>query len=150
MPITVEELVASVLSLQERLAASEARCARLERENAELRARLGKNSSNWHKPTSSDSPYKVKPPGKKGKRKVGGQPGHKGVTRDWVAPEKVTARQVIRLPAGVCGTSLLGLPATNGTWSRQVVEISAIVPDVNDPHSSGPSGGSVHFRSLEA
>ena len=49
-----------------------------------------------------------------------------------MAPEKVTARQVIRLPACVCGTSLLGFPATTGTWSRQVVEIPAIVPDVTE------------------
>lgn len=146
MPATIEELIALVLALQERVVraearadAAEARCAVLEAENARLRervreleARLGRDSSNSHKPPSSDSPYKAKPPGKKGKRKVGGQPGHKGVTRLWVPPEKVTERKIIRLPACVCGASLLGIPATTGTWARQVVEIPAIVPDVTE------------------
>ena len=150
MPSTVEELVALVLSLraemETRLAAAEARavaaeakvvalearCARLERENAELRARLGKDSSNSNKPPSSDPPYKAKPPGKKGKRKVGGQPGHEGTTRPWYPPDKVNRRTVLRPTDCACGASLAGLPATQGTWSRQVVEIPAIKPDVTE------------------
>lgn len=146
MPATVEELIALVLALQERVlyaearaTAAEVRCTVLESENARLRervleleARLGKDSSNSNKPSSSDSPFKAKPPGKKGTRKVGGQPGHKGVTRFWVPPERVTHRKVIRLPACVCGASLHGIPATTGTWVRQVVEIPAIVPDVTE------------------
>ena len=144
MPATIEELIALVLALQERVVraearadAAEARCAVLEAENARLRervreleARLGKDSSNSHKPPSSDSPYKARPPGKKGKRKVGGQPGHKGVTRSWVPLEKVTSRTVVRSPACVCGASLLGIPATTGTWARQVVEVPTLLPDV--------------------
>jgi len=131
MPTTIEELVALVLDLQARLAKAEARVAELERENGDLRARLRKDSSNSNKPPSSDSPYKEKPPKKKkGKRKVGGQPGHKGVTRAWVSPERVTERKVLRATVCGCGASLLGQPPTTGTWSRQVVEVPEITPTV--------------------
>ena len=54
--------------------------------DAELRARLGKDSSNAGKPPSSDSSYQVRPPGKEGSRKPGGQPGHEGHAPDVVAP----------------------------------------------------------------
>lgn len=126
MPATVEELIALVLALQERVAV-------LEKENAELRARLGKDSTNSNKPPSSDSPYKAKPPMKRGLRKVGGQPGHKGTTRVWLPPEQVNERKVIRVPRCICGASLEGVPATaSGTWARQVVEVPAIVPHVTE------------------
>lgn len=146
MPHTAEELVDLVLSLRAELAAcrtelaecraelaqvraeSSARIAALEAENAELRARLAKDSSNSHKPPSSDSPYKGKPPREPGQRKAGGQPGHKGATRAWLPPEKVTRREVLRVPFCACGASLAGLPAGQGTWSRQVVEIPKIEP----------------------
>jgi len=139
VPTTIEELIALVLTLQARVAAAEARAevaearvAVLETENAELRARMGKDSSNSHKPPSSDSPYKAKPPRKKGSRKVGAQFGHKGVTRAWVPAEKVNVRKVIRVPCCTCGTSLEGVPATTGTWSRQVVEVPEIAPYVTE------------------
>ena len=45
MPTTLEELIALVLVLQERLAIAEARVVVLERENAELRVKLGKNEN---------------------------------------------------------------------------------------------------------
>lgn len=143
MPHTVEELVALVLSLraemdsrvgamEERALKAEARVVELERENAELRAKAGKDSSNSNKPPSSDPPYKSKPPGKKGGRKVGGQPGHAGSTRPWYPPDKVNRRTVLRPGQCACGAPLAGLPATQGTWSRQVVEIPQIRPDVTE------------------
>ncbi len=61
---------------QRRIAELEAEVARL----SELVAKLAKNSSNSSKPPSSDivKPPKPKPKGKrkKGRRKIGGQPGH--------------------------------------------------------------------------
>lgn len=133
MPATVEELIALVLSLQERLAKAEARCVALEKENAELRARLGKDSSNSSKPPSTDSPYKAKAPVKRGLRKVGGQVGHPGKTREWLPPEKVDEHKLVRLEACTCGTSLVGVPATkSGTWTRQVVEVPPIQPYVTE------------------
>lgn len=147
MPSTVEELIVLVLDLQgsvanataflaaaeARAVAAEARVAALEQENAELKARLGKDSSNSHKPPSTDSPYKSKPPVKRGLRKPGGQPGHKGMTRAWLPPERVNEHRVVRAAACPCGTSLVDVPATkSGTWARQVVEIPVIVPHVTE------------------
>jgi transposase len=140
VPTTVEELVALVLSLRARVEAAEvraeaaeARVAVLERENAELRARLGKDSSNSSKPPSSDSPYKSKPPVKRGVRKPGGQPGHKGSTREWLPPEKVDEHKLVRPSTCVCGASLEGVPAVpRDTWARQVVELPPIVPHVTE------------------
>ena len=63
---TVENLVALVLSLQARVDAAEARATTaearvtaLEAENAELRARLGKDSTNSNKPPSSDEVTRI-------------------------------------------------------------------------------------------
>lgn len=57
--------------------------AQLEAENAELRKRLGLDSTNSHKPPSSDGyAKKTTQPGlpKQGGRQNGGQPGHQGKT----------------------------------------------------------------------
>ena len=147
MPATIDELIALVLALQERVSKAEARaataearvavletrCAALEKENAELKVRLGKDSSNSNKPPSSDSPYKSKPPVKRGLRKAGGQPGHKGSTRAWLPSEKVDEHKVIRAPECLCGANLTGVPATKlATWARQVVELPVIVPHVTE------------------
>lgn len=59
------------------------RLDKLEQENAELKQRLNMNSSNSHKPPSTDG-YSKKPIIKnnriKGDKNPGGQPGHKGTT----------------------------------------------------------------------
>lgn len=147
MPKSLETLIAMVLALQERCeaaearataaearaTAAEARCAALEKENAELRAKLGKDSSNSNKPPSSDSPFKAKAPVKRGLRNVGGQPGHKGVTRAWLPPDRVDEHKLVRALLCTCGTSLVGVPPkASGTWARQVIEVPAIVPHVTE------------------
>ena len=54
----------------------------LKAEVAELRERLGQNSSNSSKPPSSDSPsYKPAPKREPKGRKRGGQPSHQGSAR---------------------------------------------------------------------
>jgi transposase len=123
---------ARATAAEARAAAAEARCAKLEKENAELRARLGKNSQNSDKPPSSDPPFKRRPPEKKGMRKPGGQPGHPGKTRPWVPEEKVTKRVVVRPDRCTCGNSLEGVRAGTGTTARQVVETPKLVPDVTE------------------
>ncbi len=67
-----------------------ARIAQLEAENAELRARLGLNSTNSSKPPSSDPPEVERGSRKPTGRKRGGQPGHKPHKRKLVPPDKVT------------------------------------------------------------
>jgi transposase len=74
------ELIAIILRLEQRLDTLETEVATLRKRNAELEAevaRLRKNSSNSSKPPSSDivKPPKPPPPGR-GKRRIGGQPGH--------------------------------------------------------------------------
>lgn len=59
----------------------------------ELERRLGINSSNSSKPPSSDPPnLKLGPKKEIGKRKPGGQPGHKGSYRTPHPPERVDER----------------------------------------------------------
>jgi transposase len=108
--------------------------AALSLENAELRARLKTDSSNSNKPPSSDSPFKRPQPNKreKGKRKAGGQPGHKGVTRAVIPPEKVNHRVELRPSACACGTRLEGVPVEGRPQVRQVVELPPIAPEVTE------------------
>ena len=62
----------------------------LKAEIAELRERLGQNSSNSSRPPSADPPYyKPQPPREPRGRKRGGQPGHQGHARQFVPPEEV-------------------------------------------------------------
>ena len=78
-----EHLKSLVRALWEKAEGLEAEVEQLKAENAELRRRLGLDSTNSDKPPSSDG-YRKKPispgiPKKKGGRK-GGQNGHKGKT----------------------------------------------------------------------
>lgn len=62
----------------------------LQKQMAELKAKLGTNSQNSSKPPSSDGPAAPNRPGRKGAgRRRGGQPGHKGKHRALVAAEDV-------------------------------------------------------------
>jgi transposase len=62
----------------------------LKAEIAELRERLGQNSSNSSRPPSSDPPsYNPKPPRESKGRKRGGQPGHQGHARQLLPVEEV-------------------------------------------------------------
>jgi hypothetical protein len=69
------------------------RIAALEKQVAQLLEQLGQNSRNSHKPPSTDTPeerQKSKNREKKARqaRKRGGQPGHRGASRELVSPEK--------------------------------------------------------------
>jgi transposase len=99
--------------------------AQLEAENAELRRRLGLDSTNSHKPPSSDG-YKKKTtkPGipKDEKRSNGGQKGHKGKTLERVAnPDHVE----IHLPdqCQCCGRQFNEGDAHEVIQSRQVFDL---------------------------
>jgi transposase len=103
-------------------------------------ALLTKDSSNSSKPPSSDGPAS-KPRMRKRKksrhRKPGGQPGHKGVNRDLVPPEKVDwIQEVFPDSCEICHTPLHpGLAGSRvlGNYLRcQVIEIPDIKPDVSE------------------
>jgi hypothetical protein len=71
----------------------------LEAENAELRLRLGKNSSNSNNPPSTDKYVrKSKPRSERVKsgKKTGGQPGHRGETLESTkTPDKIKYYDVL-------------------------------------------------------
>ena len=69
-------------------------CKRLAARVAELEARIGlleKNSSNSHKPPSSDIVKPKRPKAAKGKRRIGAQPGHPKHQREPFGPEELDA-----------------------------------------------------------
>jgi transposase len=86
---TRAELIAIILRWEKHIARLEKRVAGLEAENAKLR----KNSSTSSKPPSSDivKPPKAKPKGRKKRRKIGGQPGHRKHDRDPFTAEELDA-----------------------------------------------------------
>jgi transposase len=67
----------------------------------ELTARLNQDSSNSSRPPSSDKPWKERRSRKPTGRTPGGQPGHKGTTRQALPPEDVD-REIPLLPVR-CG-----------------------------------------------
>lgn len=104
----------------------------LQREVAELKARLNQNSSNSSKPPSSDPPsVKRAPPKRPTGKKRGGQRGHKPHRRDLVPPEKVTASFDIKPETcRCCDAALLGDDPE--PLRHQVAELPPIEPVVTE------------------
>ena len=119
------DAIALIEGLVQELAALRAENAALKQEIAELRRRLGTDSSNSSKPPSSDGPAK-KPRiagslrGVSGK-KSGGQPGHRGDTLRPVAnPDKIERREATR--CGCCRAAPTAAMVTR-VEKRQVFEM---------------------------
>ena len=100
----------------------------LKAEIAELRERLGQNSTNSSRPPSSDPPsYKSKPPDEPKGRRRGAQPGHQGKARTLKPVEEVD--QVVELkPVSCkqCGLRLGGEdehPKRHQVWEVPRVEV---------------------------
>jgi transposase len=77
------------------IAEQDRRIVELEKRLGQLAEQLGQNSRNSHKPPSTDTPeerQKRKNREKKARqaRKRGGQPGHRGKSRELIPPEKVS------------------------------------------------------------
>jgi transposase len=128
-----DELAALVVQQAQVIAELRQRVAALEAENAELKRRLGMNSTNTSKPPSSDSPF-TKPPPKslrrKSGRKPGGQPGHPGATLALVD----NPNQRTRHEPGPCtgrGASLARAPEV-GMERRQVFDLPPITVRVTE------------------
>lgn len=111
-----------------------ARVSELETENARLRGETDKSSRNSSKPPSSDSPEqrasRTKKPGSG--NKPGGQPGHEGHQRALLPPEKVNrTREHFPKRCKGCHEKLARVP--HGDPIRhQTVEVPKIEPDVSE------------------
>jgi len=108
------------------IAEQAARIATLEKQVAQLLEQLGQNSRNSHKPPSTDTPeerQKRKNREKKARqaRKRGGQPGHRGKSRELVPPEKVS-KFVDLFPAECenCWKALPEVPDASATRYQQI------------------------------
>ena len=128
-----DELAALVIEQARVIAELRARVAALEAENAEVKRRLGMNSTNSSKPPSSDSPF-AKPAPKslrrRSGRKPGGQPGHPGSTLALVA-EPNQRRRHEPGPCTGCGASLVDAPEV-GMERRQVFDLPPITVQVTE------------------
>lgn len=107
----MEELVKEIADLKALVNRLLLRIEELEAENADLRRQLGQNSSNSHKPPSSEG-YSKKPvikaalPKSSGK-KPGGQHGHTGKTLQFVEhPDEIHIHSATH--CGSCGLALQG------------------------------------------
>jgi len=117
-------LQAELAHLRTENARLQAELAHLQAENAELRRRLGLNSQNSHKPPSSDGYRKkrIQPALPKGKKPLGGQPGHKGKTlRAVEKPDHVR----LHLPerCAVCGRAISADEPHEVVSKRQVFDL---------------------------
>jgi len=117
LPNDIDALKAKIKSLLEQI-------QRLEAENAELRRRLGQDSSNSHKPPSSDGYAKptLKPGIPKDQHRKGGQKGHQGKTLERVANAD---RLEIHLPGQCqcCGRPITVAEKYEVIGSRQVFDL---------------------------
>lgn len=127
-------LLAKVEQQAERIADQSARIVALESENADLRRKLGENSSNSNKPPSSDSPTdrqarrKDQPSGKA----RGGQRGHKGHKRTFLPKDKVrSSTDCFPERCRRCGD---GLPKRRDVdpIRHQVIDVPKIEPVADD------------------
>jgi transposase len=126
-----ERLLEIVAQRDASIVQRDAEIAALKARVAELETQLGQNSTNSHKPPSTD------PPGMRtGKRptgrKRGGQPGHKANKRVLLPAEKVTRRTVM-VPSRCkgCGCGRL-IPTGSAPRIHQVVDVPEIQPDVHE------------------
>jgi transposase len=136
---TLVELVLHLVAAQATaIAALQEQVAALHQENAELRARLGQNSSNSSRPPSSDLPG-TRPSAKRppSGRRPGGQPGHPGHQRVLLPLDHVD--HVIPLVPAVCRQCGELLPATAGPGDptderQQVTELPSARAEVTEYH----------------
>ena len=120
-----DSLFAVILSMREEM-------AKMAEENQSLRDQLAKTSRNSGKPPSSDGYTKPRPKSQRptGKRKGGGQPGHRGQTQKRVAnPDHVVSHPAVA--CADCQTDLTDIPA-NGVETRPVFELPPIRVEVTE------------------
>lgn len=130
-PFTEEEWEQTPPAVQEFLLSLMVTVKKLEAEIAELKERLNRNSRNSSKPPSSDGPEVPPKTNRKPKsnRNCGGQPGHKGSTRQLVPIEQVKESHDIK--PEVCHQCEEGLEGADPEpYRHQVTEIPPVVAEV--------------------
>ena len=123
-----------LLARVEQLEGLEVENKRLEAENAELRRRLGENSSDSNKPPSSDSPAdrQARPKDAPSGRPRGGQRGHKGHERSFFPAAKVRSSTECFPPkCRRCGDALPKRRDLDPI-RHQVVDVPKIEPVADD------------------
>lgn len=123
------QLVDAVADRDAKIADRDAKIAKLERRVAELETQLGQNSTNSHKPPSSDPPG-TRPSKPSSGRQRGGQPGHKPNKRELLPPEMVTRTTDVKLSRCACGSRRL--EHLDETQRHQVIDVPEIRPDVHE------------------
>lgn len=118
-----------------RIAELEAQVQALLRQVAELTERLGRNSGNSNLPPSSDPPgFRGQRPGRggKGKRRRGGQPGHRGSRRTLLPAERVD--DVVNVYPQQCEHCSEPLPETPDPNAKryQYTELPAFEPHTTE------------------
>ena len=121
---------AQVARLLEMVVERDAEIAKLRARVSELEAQLGQNSTNSHKPPSSDPPG-TRPPKNKTGRQRGAQPGHKPHRREFVPAEQVTRRTSVKPKVCKCCGSARLKPSVAEARIHQVIEIPEVRPDVH-------------------
>jgi len=127
------DLLAENAALRARNAELEARVAVLTKTIERLLERLGENSSNSSRPPSSDPPKAPKPPAPKpDSRKRGGQPGHKGKSRE-LLPEAQVDTFDDRFPPE-CESCWAPLPQVRDPDAKrqQYTELPPIKPHITE------------------
>lgn len=106
--------------------------SQLQAQLAQLQAQLNQNSTNTHKPPSSDPPTVKRPPSTKtqGSRRRGAQPNHPGHQRPLLPPEDVDFTVDLRPSQCPCGGSLLGTDPE--PQRHQVTDIPPVKPVVTE------------------
>jgi transposase len=117
-----------IAELEALLAQALARIAQLERENAELKARLNQNSRNSSKPPSSDGPQVKRPPAGPSQRKRGGQPGHEGARRERLPADEIIDHRPTHCER--CARPLSGSDP-DAKWF-QILELPEVKPVVTE------------------
>ncbi len=135
----IGELEAELAARDAELAARDARIAVLEqqvaallKQVADLTEKLGQNSRNSHLPPSSDPPGSASGKKPAGKRKRGGQRGHRGHRRDLLPPEKVN--EFVDLFPPQCEDCCEPLPKTLDLMALryQMTELPPIEPHTTE------------------
>lgn len=134
MEVKIEILLRRIAEFELQLSKALARIEELEKENAELKARLGINSSNSSFPPSSDKFIKKKDKNrslrKKGNKSSEGQIGHKGSTL-----EKVNNPDfIVEIPNEICPHCATNLKDVkiDEIKTRQVFDIPEIKINVTE------------------